>query len=102
MPLDYVEFFRYMVAFRYQANAEARRNSSKALGAAVTKLLRVEEMAELETGDFPLQLDLVLNAAELASMPLETAVEKSLDHLEAVRVSWPPSPTVSRPSMRKL
>lgn len=85
MPLDYAEFFDYMVALRYQANAEARRNALKELGTAVTKLLRVEELAELETGDFPLQLDLVLNAAELASMPFETATDIASHQLVARR-----------------
>jgi hypothetical protein len=110
MPLDYRDFSKHMVALRYKADAAARQNALQELGAAVTKLLRVEEMTELETGEFPLQLDLVLNAAELASLPFETAIDIKSEQLVArgpivltrrvrndsttVPVRWPGQPRI--------
>jgi hypothetical protein len=74
MPLGYEEFFDLTKPLRYKETATARAVALKQVGDVVTTLLRSKDLDDLERGDFPLQLDLVVNAAELAALPFEAAV----------------------------
>ncbi len=74
MPLDYLEFLKLMKALRYQQGAEARRLALEKISEIVSTLLGSKDLRDLTEGDFPLQLDLVANAAELSALPFEAAV----------------------------
>jgi hypothetical protein len=77
MPLDYESFLDLMLALRYQAGAAARQQAIDRISRIVTDLLGSKDLDELEGGDFPLQLDLVVNAAELAALPFEAAIDRA-------------------------
>lgn len=73
MTLDQDSFLDEMLNLRYKAGAEERRASLEKLSGVVTGMLGPRTLEDLESGDdFPLQLDLVVNAAELAALPFET------------------------------
>ncbi len=112
MPLDQDPFLDDLKALRYQVGAEAREAALKRMSEAVTSLLGAHGLKELETGEFPLQLDLVVNAAELAPLPFETVTdaegqpllvrkERSVELTRRVRhdfaetaVRWPAKPRI--------
>ena len=73
MPLDQFDLLDHMLGLRYKAGGEARTAALKEIGKAVTSILDVKNLPELETGD--LQLDLVVNAAELAALPFEMVAD---------------------------
>ena len=75
MPLDYEEFLDLMQALRYQDGDAAREEALHRVSEIVTSLLRSQGLRDLQQGEFPLQLDLVANAAELAALPFEAAVD---------------------------
>ena len=79
MPLDQVDLLDHMLGLRYQAGAEARRAALQEIGEAVTSILGAGNLQELEDGD--LQLDLVVNAAELAALPFEMVSDRAGDPL---------------------
>src|SRR5262249_2805985 len=92
--------------------AAQRDEALKTLSAAVTALLGVGSLPDLSAGEFPVQLDLVVNAAELAALPFEAVMdaagqpllvraEKSIELTRRVRhdfvetaLSWPARPRV--------
>src|SRR5262249_41982641 len=61
---------------RYKLSGEARQKALQDATHAVSALLRLEELPELELGEGTLQIDLVLNAAELAALAFEVAADK--------------------------
>jgi hypothetical protein len=71
MPLDQAPFLDDLSALRYQMGPEEREAALARMSEVVTSLLGVHELGELKEGEFPLQLDLVVNAAELAPLPFE-------------------------------
>jgi CHAT domain-containing protein len=73
MTLDQDCFLDQMLNLRYQGGAAEREASLRSLSEVVTGMLGPQVLKDLETGEFPLQLDLVVNAAELAALPFETA-----------------------------
>ena len=76
MPLEYVDFVKLMKALRYEQGPDARKNALKDVSETVTNLLQSKVLHDLcEGGEFPLQLDLVANAAELSALPFEAAVD---------------------------
>ena len=75
MPLDYRDFLKLMKALRYQQGAEARRVALGDISGIVSTLLGSKDLADLTEGEFPLQLDLVVNGAELAALPFEAAID---------------------------
>ena len=75
MPLDQVDLLDHMLGLRYRAGSEARTDALEEIGEAVTSILGVENLQELATGD--LQLDLVVNAAELAALPFEMVADST-------------------------
>ncbi len=75
MTLDQAPFLDDLRALRYQAGAEARESALTRMRDVVNHLLGVQRLPELKAGDFPLQLDLVVNAAELAALPFETVAD---------------------------
>ena len=75
MTLNQDDFLDEMLTLRYQGGAEAREASLRKMSEVVTGMLGAKVLAELEDGEFPLQLDLVVNAAELAALPFEMATD---------------------------
>jgi hypothetical protein len=75
MPLDHRPFLKLMLALRYREGADARTSALKEIGAIVTDMLGTRELKDLQDGEFPLQLDLVVNAAELAALPFEAVTD---------------------------
>ena len=73
MPINYENFFAQMRPLRYKGKPAERAEALRQVGEVVTDLLGSKELNDLETGDFPLQFDLVVNAAELAALPFEAA-----------------------------
>jgi CHAT domain-containing protein len=112
MTLDQDPFLDDLKALRYQVGTEAREAALTRMSEAVTSLLGAQGLKELETGEFPLQLDLVVNAAELAPLPFETVTdaegqpllvrkERSVELTRRVRhdfaetaVRWPAKPRI--------
>lgn len=76
MPLNYEDFLDYVDAFRYQTGVDARKRALENVSAIVTDLLTVKTLPELNQTADTLQLDLVVNAAELGSLPFEAALDK--------------------------
>jgi hypothetical protein len=76
MPLDQDLFLDDLSALRYQMGPEEREAALKRMSEVVTSLLGARGLKELENGEFPLQLDLVVNAAELAPLPFELVTDE--------------------------
>ena len=77
MPIDYEPFLEDMQALRYKSGVHARDVALQNIQPVVTQLLGVRDLEDVETGDFPLQLDLVVNAAELGALPFEASLDRS-------------------------
>lgn len=75
MPIDYDSFLDKMQALRYKGDIAERTKALQELGTIVTEMLGTKALPDVKTGDFPLQLDLVVNAAELAALPFEAATD---------------------------
>jgi len=75
MLLDHVKFHDHVKALRYGESPEKRMNALKRLGDAVTQFLGTDSLSDITRGEFPLQLDLVVNPAELAALPFEAAID---------------------------
>ncbi|HEX4496998.1 MAG TPA: CHAT domain-containing protein, partial [Thermoanaerobaculia bacterium] len=71
MPISQAPFLDNLKSLRYQADTEKREAALKRMSAVVTTLLGARGLKELKAGDDLLQLDLVVNAAELAPLPFE-------------------------------
>ena len=76
-PLDHEDFLALMRKLRYRATPEERTAALQKIGEIVTSVLTSGKLDELETGEFPLQLDLVVNPAELAALPFETVADNA-------------------------
>jgi len=76
MAIDQLPFIQCMQALRYTQGPAERAQALQRLGGLVTDMLGVPDMQELQAGAFPLQLDLVVNAAELAALPFEAASDR--------------------------
>jgi hypothetical protein len=75
MPLDQRDLWRLMRDLRYLTDGAARQMALAKVGEHVTRILDAEFLQELQTGELPLQIDLVVNAAELAALPFEAATD---------------------------
>jgi hypothetical protein len=75
MPLDQDEFQDLVLDLRYQGTAQARSKALDQVGTVATEFLGSAGLADMESGEFPLQLDLVVNPAELAALPFEAATD---------------------------
>jgi hypothetical protein len=111
-PLQHEDFLDLMLGLRYQGSAEERLASLKKIGEVVANILGTDSLADISTGTFPLQLDLVVNPAEVAALPFEAATDsegrplfaredaavvltRRVRHAFAEkRVRWPASPRV--------
>lgn len=112
MPIDYKSFLSKMQSLRYKSDTDDRTRALKELGGVVSEMLGSRELPDVSVGEFPLQLDLVVNAAELAALPFEAAVDASDRPLLAqserpiamtrrvrhdfaeIRVTWPAKPRI--------
>src|SRR5262245_8302998 len=74
-PLDQENFLDLTRALRYQGDADGRQAALKEIGEIAAKLLDSQGLTELSSGSFPLQLDLVVNPAEVAAVPFEAATD---------------------------
>ena len=74
-PLEHEDFLDLMLALRYQGNAQERLIALKKIGEIAANLLGTDSLTEISNGAFPLQLDLVVNPAEVAAMPFEAATD---------------------------
>lgn len=77
MPLGQDDFLDLMVDLRYQKGADKRSEALKKVGAIATDFLGSDSLNDINdtSSDFPLQLDLVVNPAELAALPFEAATD---------------------------
>lgn len=74
-PLEHEKFLDLTRALRYQGDAEGRRVALKEIGEIAANLLGSQSLSALSSGSFPLQLDLVVNPAEVAALPFEAATD---------------------------
>ena len=111
-PLEHEDFLDLVLKLRYQGRSEERELALKKIGKIAADLLGTEFLPEISNDTLPLQLDLVVNPAEVAAMPFEAAVDKEGQPLFARpdamlvitrrvrhqfaenRVRWPASPRV--------
>jgi CHAT domain len=111
MTISQNPFLKELRNLRYQEGEAERAQSLARIGDVVTAMLGAQ-IPELETGEFPLQLDLVVNAAELAALPFEmvtdgaghpllTQKERPIELTRRVRqnfaetvVRWPARPRI--------
>jgi len=77
MPIDDKPFRDKMQALRYKGNPADRARALSEVGIIVTDMLGTKKLSDVNVGQFPLQLDLVVNAAELAALPFEAATDES-------------------------
>lgn len=112
MPLDHDDFLDRMFDLRYQSGASARATSLKAMTDTVTAIVGAGRLPDFDAEECPLQLDLVVNAAELAALPFEAIADaagqpllvrrdRPIELTRRVRheytdatVAWPPRPRV--------
>ncbi len=112
MRIDHAEFLDRMNDLRYKTGSTEREAALKELGGIVTDILKSPDLAELNTGVFPLQLDFVVNPVELAALPFEAVMDGSGQPLLArganiieltrrvrhnfaeTRVRWPAQPRI--------
>ena len=74
-PLEHEKFLDLTRALRYQGDAEGRRAALKEIGEIAAGLIGSSSLKALSSGDDPLQLDLVVNPAEVAALPFEAATD---------------------------
>jgi hypothetical protein len=74
-PLDQESFLDLTRELRYQGNVEGRLAALKKIGEIAANLLEFQSLSALSSGSFPLQLDLVVNPAEVAALPFEAATD---------------------------
>jgi len=74
-PLEHEQFLDLTRALRYQGDAEGRTAALKEIGKIAANLLGSQNLSALASGSFPLQLDLVVNPAEVAALPFEAATD---------------------------
>jgi hypothetical protein len=74
-PLEHEQFLDLTRALRYQGDAEGRTAALKEIGGIAADLLGSQSLTALSLGSFPLQLDLVVNPAEVAALPFEAATD---------------------------
>ena len=75
MTLGQDDFLDLVFNLRYQSSADDRAQALKQVGEIATRFLGTDSMSDMSTGTFPLQLDLVVNPAELAALPFEAATD---------------------------
>ena len=74
-PLEQERFLDLTRALRYQGDAEERTAALQEIGKTAADLLGSRSLSALSSGSFPLQLDLVVNPAEVAALPFEAATD---------------------------
>lgn len=74
-PLEHERFLDLTRALRYQGDADARRAALKEIGEIAANLLGLQSVTGLSSGSSPLQIDLVVNPAEVAALPFEAATD---------------------------
>ncbi len=75
MPLNHEDFLDVVHDLRYQSDAEARLKALTEVGKIAADFLGTASLQDMSSGNFPLQLDLVVNPAELAALPFEAATD---------------------------
>lgn len=75
-PLGHEEFLDLIRALRYQADGGARLAALQAIGVTAAQLLGPELLSAARHAQGALHLDLVLNPAEVAALPVEAAVDE--------------------------
>jgi hypothetical protein len=77
MPIDQLDFQDLMRDLRYEGSAEGRLEALKKAGDIAALFLGDDSLGEMRAGDFPVQLDLVVNPAELAALPFEATADEA-------------------------
>jgi hypothetical protein len=77
MTLEHDEFLDVMLDLRYVGAADARLAALKKVGSLATQFLGTDSLTDINgvKSDQVLQLDLVVNPAELAALPFEAATD---------------------------
>lgn len=75
MPLNHEDFLDAIHDLRYEGDAEARLKALTQVGKMAAEFLGTASLDDMSSGNFPLQLDLVVNPSELAALPFETATD---------------------------
>jgi len=75
-PLEHESFLKLIIALRYEKDAQTRATALKQIGEIAANLLATNSLTEISSGPFPLQLDLVVNPAEVAALPFEAATDR--------------------------
>ena len=75
MTIGQDEFLDLVAGLRYQGGAEARAAALNRVGEIATQFLGTASLDDMQSGSFPLQLDLVVNPAELAALQFEAATD---------------------------
>jgi uncharacterized protein YunC (DUF1805 family) len=75
MTIGQDEFLDLVAELRYQGGAEARVAALNRVGKIATEFLGTASLDDMQSGSFPLQLDLVVNPAELAALQFEAATD---------------------------
>src|SRR5689334_10864368 len=75
MPFGQDEFLDLVSDLRYKSSADERAKALTAVGKVATAFLGRDSVNDIATGEFPLQIDLVVNPAELAALPFEAATD---------------------------
>jgi CHAT domain len=77
MPIGQDDFLDLLFDLRYSGNAASRLEALRRVGGIATQFLGNACLDDLTTGTFPVQLDLVVNPAELAALPFEAATDSA-------------------------
>jgi len=75
MPIGQDDFLDLVLDLRYQRTADARIAALNKVGEIASQFLGTASLGDMNSGAFPLQLDLVINPAELAALPFEAATD---------------------------
>jgi CHAT domain len=78
MTMEQDDFLDLMLDLRYQGEADARLAALNEVGKLATQFLGTDSLTDIDdvgSDEFPLQLDLVVNPAELAALPFEAATD---------------------------
>ena len=76
-PLDHESFLTLITALRYEQDAARRVDALTQIGTIAATLLGSDSLTQIASGPFPLQLDLVVNPAEVAALPFEAATDSA-------------------------
>jgi hypothetical protein len=74
-PMEHEDFLALIQDLRYQGNADGRKAALKKIGEIACNILGTDCLTAISSSISPLQLDLVVNPAEVAALPFEAATD---------------------------